>query len=53
MSTKVTAIALVGSVLALGRLADPASAEAIRRLAADYPEISTRKVLLAACAGKR
>jgi HEAT repeat protein len=38
---------------ALGRLADPGSVEAIRRLAADYPEVSTRKVLLAACTGKR
>ena len=35
---------------ALGRIADPASADAIRKLAADYPEVSTRKVLLAACA---
>jgi HEAT repeat protein len=35
---------------ALERLADPASMEAIRKLAADYPEVSTRKALLRACA---
>ncbi|MCX5654976.1 MAG: hypothetical protein NTY65_10055 [Planctomycetota bacterium] len=38
---------------ALGRLADSASMDAIRKLAADYPEVSTRKVLLATCTGKR
>jgi len=37
---------------ALGRLADPGSVEAIRRLAAEYPEVSTRKILLQACASK-
>jgi HEAT repeat protein len=37
---------------ALGRLADPAAMDAIRKLAADYPDVSTRKVLLQACAGK-
>jgi len=37
---------------ALGRLADPASLDALRKLAADYPEVSTRKTLLQACAGK-
>ena len=34
---------------ALGRIADPASCEAIRSLAQDYPEVSTRKALLQAC----
>ena len=34
---------------ALQRLHDPASMEAIRKLAADYPEISTRRALLRAC----
>jgi HEAT repeat protein len=34
---------------ALQRLHDPASLGAIRRLAAGYPEISTRKALLRAC----
>jgi HEAT repeat protein len=35
---------------ALGRIADPASAPALRKLAESYPEISTRKALLRACA---
>ena len=35
---------------ALGAIADPGSAEAIRTLALDYPEVSTRKALLRACA---
>jgi HEAT repeat protein len=35
---------------ALQQIHDPASLGAIRRLAADYPEISTRKALLRACA---
>jgi len=34
---------------ALGRIADPASIPAIRELAADYPEVSTRRKLLEAC----
>ncbi len=34
---------------ALGKLADPASLPAIRKLASDYPEVSTRRTLLAAC----
>ncbi|MFV2070702.1 MAG: HEAT repeat domain-containing protein [Pirellulales bacterium] len=34
------------AAMALGRIADPASLEAIRRLAESYPEISTRRVLL-------
>jgi len=34
---------------ALQRLHDPAAMEAIRKLAADYPEISTRNALLRAC----
>jgi HEAT repeat protein len=33
---------------ALGRIADPDSFEAIRKLAQDYPEVSTRKALLRA-----
>jgi len=37
---------------ALERLGDPASVEAIRTLAADHPEVSTRKALLRAAAGK-
>jgi len=36
---------------ALERLADPAGMDAIRKLAQDYPEVSTRKALLRACAG--
>ncbi len=35
---------------ALGHIADPASADAIRKLAADYPDFSTRKALLRAAA---
>jgi HEAT repeat protein len=35
---------------ALGYIADPASFEAIRNLAANYPEVSTRRALLRACA---
>ena len=35
---------------ALGRIADPASLASLRRLAADYPEVSTRRELLKACA---
>lgn len=35
---------------ALRRLADPASLAALRKLAADYPEVSTRRTLLEACA---
>jgi HEAT repeat protein len=35
---------------ALQRLHDPAAMEAIRKLAADYPEISTRNALRRACA---
>ncbi|NQU25151.1 MAG: HEAT repeat domain-containing protein [Candidatus Nealsonbacteria bacterium] len=34
---------------ALGNIADPASLEAIRKLAEDYPEVSTRRALLKAC----
>jgi HEAT repeat protein len=34
---------------ALARIADPASLEAIRRLAANYPETSTRRALMKAC----
>ncbi|MBX3746651.1 MAG: HEAT repeat domain-containing protein [Verrucomicrobiae bacterium] len=34
---------------ALGRIADPGSIPAIRLLAADYPEVSTRRKLLEAC----
>jgi len=34
---------------ALVKLADPASLPAVRKLAADYPEVSTRRTLLAAC----
>jgi HEAT repeat protein len=34
---------------ALGRIGDPASGERIERLAADYPEISTRRALQQAC----
>ncbi|MGD0093335.1 MAG: HEAT repeat domain-containing protein, partial [Planctomycetota bacterium] len=34
---------------ALGRIKDPASFEAIRKLAQDYPEVSTRRALLQAC----
>jgi hypothetical protein len=49
-----TCLAILGAPAAeaLGRLADPGSVEAIRRLAADYPEVSTRKILLQACASK-
>ena len=36
---------------ALERLGDPAQVDAIRKLAADYPEVSTRKVLLRGSAG--
>jgi hypothetical protein len=35
---------------ALADIADPASLEPIRQLAADYPEVSTRRALLEACA---
>jgi hypothetical protein len=35
---------------ALGRLADPASLAGLRKLAEDYPEVSTRKALQRACA---
>jgi hypothetical protein len=35
---------------ALGRIADPGSLEQIQNLAASYPEISTRRALLKACA---
>jgi HEAT repeat protein len=35
---------------ALGRIADPASLPALRQLAIDYPEFSTRRALLEACA---
>ncbi len=34
---------------ALGRIGDPASLEPMRRLAADYPEVSTRRALLESC----
>jgi HEAT repeat protein len=34
---------------ALGRIGDPNSLDALRRLAADYPEKSTRQALLEAC----
>jgi len=34
---------------ALGRIRDPSTADAVRDLAADYPEVSTRKALLRAC----
>jgi len=34
---------------ALGRIADPGSLAALRQLAADYPEVSTRRTLLEAC----
>ncbi len=34
---------------ALGRIADPGSLIALRQLAADYPEVSTRRTLLEAC----
>jgi HEAT repeat protein len=34
---------------ALGRIDDPDSIPAIRQLAADYPEVSTRRKLLEAC----
>ena len=34
---------------ALARIADPADAESIRTLAATYPEVSTRRVLLRTC----
>jgi len=34
---------------ALGHIADPASLESIRQLAASYPEVSTRRALLEAC----
>ncbi len=36
---------------ALGHIADPTSLEAIRKLAADYPEESTRRALVRASAG--
>jgi HEAT repeat protein len=35
---------------ALGQIADPSRLQAIRDLAADYPEVSTRRALLRACA---
>jgi HEAT repeat protein len=35
---------------ALGRVADRAQVDALRKLAHDYPEVSTRKALLHACA---
>ncbi|MBM3891912.1 MAG: HEAT repeat domain-containing protein, partial [Verrucomicrobia bacterium] len=38
---------------ALDRIADPASAESVRKLAANYPEISTRRALLKASAKMR
>jgi hypothetical protein len=34
---------------AVGRIADSASLPALRRLAADYPEVSTRRALIEAC----
>jgi len=34
---------------ALGGITDPASIPAIRKLAADYPEVSTRRAMLEAC----
>ncbi len=34
---------------ALGNIADPASLESIQQLAADYPEVSTRRALVEAC----
>ena len=37
------------SAEALGKIPDPASLAAIRKLAADYPEVSTRRALLAVC----
>lgn len=37
------------AAIALGRIGDPASFEAIRKLAQDYPEVSTRRALLQAC----
>ena len=36
---------------ALGRLADPSGLAALQELAKDYPEVSTRRVLLQICAG--
>ena len=36
------------AAVALGRIADPASVETLRQLATDYPEVSTRRALLAA-----
>jgi HEAT repeat protein len=38
---------------ALGRIADPASLEPMRRLAENYPEVSTRRALLEACTHMR
>ena len=38
------------AAVALGRIADPAALDDIRKLAADYPEVSTRRALIAACA---
>ena len=35
---------------ALGRIADPRNLMALRKLAAGYPEVSTRRALLEACA---
>jgi HEAT repeat protein len=36
------------AAVALGKIADPQSAEALAELAADYPEESTRRVLVQA-----
>jgi HEAT repeat protein len=38
------------AAVALGRIADPDSLESLQQLAADYPEVSTRRALLRACA---
>jgi HEAT repeat protein len=35
---------------ALGKIAEPADLAELGKLTADYPEVSVRKVLLAACA---
>ena len=41
------------AVEALAVLADPACLDKMRRLAADYPEVSTRRALMRACAAGR
>jgi HEAT repeat protein len=37
------------AAVALGRIADPSSLAELQKLAADYPEVSTRRALRAAC----